>query len=350
MGDSAKNLEEQNGLQSQEIDKTFDELEDSFNREFSSNKDMKSNKGLQAELDEFDDLVDVNERRSNTDENSESISEHTNSNEHNGELEQSNEAQLELDGLDLEPEVLESSQHIARADTSSTVNTKASWPMRLTVATALLGVIGVAGYGYLNQEQFNEQLLNLSTSTTTLTIDANVSAEQLASLDQIMESITSTHQNLVNEAQLTSKRVNDIGLQLGSLTQTVNSNTEALVSTQQDLLNLGVKITELDDRFDTTYSSLNGKVNAIEKRVTPARNNAAPVFNVANNIEGATLESVDKWNNVSFVNLRDAKGKWVSLQTDQSYKGWVVKSIADGKVVFNRGGRTGQNKVLSAIQ
>lgn len=346
MADSAKKLEEHQALEAQELDKTFDELEDSFNREFTGTEHTQSDKDFQAELDEFDDVVDLNAQPSNSD-GDDDVLENTELNELNNELEQSDEEQPELEGIDIEPEAFESSQHQARTENKAAVKTKASWPMRLTVTTALLGVLGIAGYGYLNHEQVKNQLISLSTTITTLTTDAAATAQKQKGFEEMIAKLNVTSEQLLNEAQRTSSRVSNIALQVNTLTQTVNGHTEALQLAQQNLVSLRLKVNELDKQFDETYINLDGKVKAIEKRVAPSRNNPSPVFNVANNIEGATLESVDTWNNLAFVNLRDTNGKWVSLQKGQSFKGWVVKSIEDSKVIFNRGGQSGQNKVLS---
>ena len=352
MGDSAKKLEDETTLESQSVDKTFDELEDSFNREFSSQSTSQADLDLQAELNEFDGLSDVGEPESILD-NETDVSAADNPEpqiQENQEYQEYQEEQLELESIDLEPEVVESSQHKTKTASNTSIKTRASWPMRITVATALFGVIGIAGYGYLNHEQVKNQLIGLSTTITTLTTDASATAQKQVALDEIMSRLNVTSEKLLKEAQLTNTRVSNIALQLNTLTQTVNGHTEALQLAQQDLASLRLKVNELDKQFDDTYMNLDGKVKAIEKRVTPRSNNASPVFNVANNIEGATLESVDTWNNLAFVNLRDSNGKWVSLQAGQSYKGWVVKSIEDSKVIFNRGGKSGQNKVLSPIK
>ena len=249
---------------------------------------------------------------------------------------------------------VESKQENNRDEVLSSVqkhsqSSKLSGKTQSFLAIAVLMSIGSVGFSMINQSDISAKFGVTTSAVNDLEATTlSVQDRQLAIQNSVKELLLS-NDNLKRTLNNNSRTLESVRVTISDLQSKVENNSVALASQQEALFGLNERMASLDDlviSVKTDVSKSTQSVNDLKKTVNlrQQRQTSEPVYNHSNAIKNATLESIDSWNNQTFVNLRESGGKWVSLQEGDKYQGWTVSGIREHQVTFTR---NGQNKILT---
>lgn len=263
-------------------------------------------------------------------------------------LSQNDEAANEVEPPNREqreaPELIDTNQ---TNTATKPVKAKTHWGVKTSMLAVLLTVGGVGAYVFMNHDQVKSQFEQLQANLLQISTYAGATRTTQDELKESIAFISKLSSTLQSNQEKTNQALSDITTKINDIQVGVRHNTRSIEAQKNELLEIGERIRLVENGLKTTSVKLTGQVsdirNTLTKQVTVMA--ADPVYNTANQIGDATLESVDLWNGKQYVNLRKPDGVWVALKLKDEYQGWTVTMIKGNKVSFRKAGK---NKELTA--
>lgn len=209
----------------------------------------------------------------------------------------------------------------------------------------LVIALAMSGYSIFTMKGFITTQQKHTAELKDNIVEQGTRIEGLQSTDSILGKKVDDHADAMENNVATKADIEFLSNKILALTKeidSVKSNLNAISS------QIGSQETELKTKeqyykkLETQVQGLNTKVTTqqkvIQERVNPQVQR--PVYRDSSIIEGAKVVSIDRWGTNPFVMLRDINNNWISVAVGDTYEGWRLDAVLDGRAIFKKQGES----------